>query len=123
MYPHANTDEIELQSIEGIDPQFRSIGEELGTKEMRPSVWEYPEGASNKRHRQEEQEEFYFVLSGRFALEVGDETLELEAGDTAVVGPNEWRTLTAREDLRLLAVGAPSMGDNSLIDDGVLYEE
>lgn len=68
MYSHAHTDDIERQSINGIDPVFRSIGDELGSREMRPSIWEYPEGATNKRHRQEQQEEFYFVLSGRFEL-------------------------------------------------------
>ena len=56
-------------------------------------------------------------------IEVGDETLELAAGDVAVVGSDEWRRLIAREDSRLLAVGAPNTGDSSLMDDGILYEE
>lgn len=123
MYAYASIDEIELQSIEEIDPAFRLIGEELSMKEMHPSVWEYPKGTSNMRHRQEKQEELYFVLSGRFDLEVGEETLELEAGDTAVVSPDEWRKLTAREDSQLLAVGAPAGDGDGLMDDGVLYEE
>jgi quercetin dioxygenase-like cupin family protein len=122
VYSHAHTDDIKRQSIDGIDPVFRSIGDELGSEEMRPSVWEYPEGASNMRHRQEQQEEFYFVLSGRFELEVGDDTLELTEGDTAVVNPDEWRKLIAREDSRLLVVGAPTANEDSLMDDGVLYE-
>ena len=123
MYSHTTIDDIERRSINGIDPVFRSIGDELGSREMRPSVWEYPEGASNQRHRQEKQEEFYYVLSGRFELEVGDETLELAAGDVAVVDPDEWRKLIAREDSKLLAVGAPAGDDGDLMDDGILYEE
>ncbi|MCH7661419.1 MAG: cupin domain-containing protein [Euryarchaeota archaeon] len=123
MYSHTTIDDIERRSINGIDPVFRSIGDELGSKEMRPSVWEYPKGASNQRHRQEKQEEFYYVLSGRFELEVGDETLELAAGDVAVVDPDEWRKLIAREDSKLLAVGAPAGDDGDLMDDGILYEE
>ena len=122
MYSHTTIDDIERRSINGIDPVLRSIGDELGSEEMRPSVWEYPEGASNMRHRQEQQEEFYFVLSGRFELEVGDDTLELTEGDTAVVNPDEWRKLIAREDSRLLVVGAPTANEDSLMDDGVLYE-
>ena len=123
MYSHTTIDDIERRSINGIDPVFRSIGDELGSKEMRPSVWEYPKGASNQRHRQEKQEELYYVLSGRFELEVGDETLELAAGDVAVVDPDEWRKLIAREDSKLLAVGAPAGDDGDLMDDGILYEE
>lgn len=51
-------------------------------------------------------------------MEIDDETLELVEGDTLVVSPDAWRRLTARENSRLLAVGAPNVAD-----DGVLYEE
>ncbi len=118
MYTHRRIDDVEPRDIEGIEPSLRALGYELRPEEMRPSVWEYAEGESNNRHRQGEQEELYVVLSGGFEMEIDDEPLELVGGDTLVVSPDAWRRLTAREDSRLLAVGAPNVAD-----DGVLYEE
>lgn len=118
MYTHRNIDDVDPQEIEGIEPRLRAIGYELRPAEMRPSVWEYAEGESNNRHRQGEQEELYVVLSGRFEMEIDEETVELSEGDVIVVSPDAWRRLTALEDARLLAVGAPNVSD-----DGIVYEE
>nr|WP_303650200.1 cupin domain-containing protein [Halalkalicoccus sp. NIPERK01] len=85
---------------------------------MRPSVWEYAAGESNNRHRQGEQEELYVVLSGSFEMEIEGERIDLAEGDVIVVEPDAWRRLTAREDSRLLVVGAPNVPD-----DGIVYEE
>ncbi|KYH25521.1 cupin domain protein [Halalkalicoccus paucihalophilus] len=118
MYTHRSIDDVGPQEIEGIEPSLRAIGYELRPAEMRPSVWEYAAGESNNRHRQGEQEELYVVLSGRFEMEVDGETIELAEGDAVVVSPDAWRQLIAREDSRLLAVGAPNVAD-----DGIVYEE
>lgn len=118
MYAHCNIDDVDPQAIEGIEPRLRAIGYELRPEEARPSVWEYAEGESNNRHRQGEQEELYVVLSGSFEMEVEGERIDLETDDVVVVPPDSWRRLTAREDSRLLVVGAPNV-----TDDGIVYEE
>lgn len=117
MYTYRSIDETEPQEIDGIEPRLRAIGYELRPEEMRPSVWEYREGESNNRHRQEQQEELYVVLSGRFEMEIEDDTLDLAAGDVVVVEPDAWRRLTACEDSRLLAVGAPNIKDDSVVSE------
>ena len=116
MYARCTIDEVEPQEIDGIEPSLRSIGYELRPTEMRPSVWEYGEGESNNRHRQEEQEELYVVLSGSFEVEIEGERLDLEAGNVIVVEPDAWRQLTAREDSRLLVVGAPNVKDDGVVE-------
>lgn len=118
MYTHRTIDDVPTREIEGIEPSLRAIGYELRPEETRPSVWEYREGESNNRHRQAEQEELYVVLSGSFRMEIEGETIALEENDTVVVSPDAWRQLTAREDSRLLVVGAPNVAD-----DGIVYEE
>lgn len=117
MYTHRTIDEVEPREIDGIEPDLRAIGYELRPEEMRPSVWEYREGESNNRHRQTEQEELYVALSGRFEIEIEGETLDLSAGDVVVVEPTAWRQLTAREDGRLLVVGAPNVKDDAIDED------
>lgn len=118
MYTHRSIDDVDPQEIDGIEPSLRAIGYELRPEKMRPNVWEYAAGESNNRHRQSEQEELYVVLSGRFEMEIDEETVDLAEGDVIVVSPDAGRRLTAREDSRLLAVGAPNVSD-----DGVVYEE
>lgn len=118
MYSRCTIDEVEPREIDGIDPSLRAIGYELRPEKMRPGVWEYEADESNNLHRQEEQEELYVVLSGRFEMEIEGERIDLAEGDTVVVDPDAWRQLTASEDSRLLVVGAPNVSD-----DGIVYEE
>lgn len=117
MYSRCTIDEVEPREIDGIDPSLRAIGYELRPEKMRPGVWEYEADESNNLHRQEEQEELYVVLSGSFEMEVGEERLELDAGDVVVVEPDAWRRLTAREDSQLLVVGAPNVKDDGIVAD------
>lgn len=117
MYERCAIDEVEPREIDGIEPRLRAIGYELRPEEMRPGVWEYEEGESNNRHRQEQQEELYVVLSGSFEMEVEDDRLDLEVGDVVVVEPDAWRRLTAREASRLLVVGAPNVKDDGVLED------
>ncbi len=115
MYSRCTIDEVEPREIDGLEPTLRAIGYELRPERMRPNVWEFEAGESNNYHRQERQEELYVVLSGRFEMEVDDESFDLEAGDVAVVDPDAWRQLTAREDSRLLVVGAPNVKDDGVL--------
>ena len=44
-------------------------------------------GAANPRHVHDNCEEVLYLLAGRLRHSVGDESVELEAGDVLVVGP------------------------------------
>lgn len=114
----ANIDELPAKHIDGVEPALRAVGYELRPAKMRPSVWEYEPGESNTRHRQQQQEELYVVLEGRFRMTVGSDTETLSAGDVVVVPPDAWRQLTAEEAGRLLVVGAPNVAD-----DGITWAE
>lgn len=117
MYERVSIDDVEAHELDGIEPTLLPVGMELRPDETRPSVWDYEEGESNNLHYQEEQEELYVPLAGRFEVEIDDETIELGTGDVAVVEPAARRRLTALTDARLLVVGAPPV-----TDDGVVVE-
>lgn len=114
MYRRVNLDNLELRAIDGIEPGLKAVGYELRPENMRPSVWEFESGQSNRRHRQREQEELYFVLDGTFEMEVDGDHFEIETGDTVVVSPDSWRQLTALEAGTVLAVGAPNVKDDDI---------
>lgn len=119
MYDRTTIDDLDPQTVDGIEPTLRAIGYELRPEEMRPSVWEYDAGESNTRHRQERQEELYVVLDGRFEMEVDEETFGIETGDVVVVPPGSWRQLTARQESRLLVVGAPNVKDDAVDEESI----
>ena len=71
--------------------------------ELPPHADMYPE----HDHTHDEQEEVYFVLSGRATLRVGGDEHTLEPGVFARVGPLERRKIvTGEEGARILALGA-----------------
>lgn len=101
-------EEIDEQELDGFEPTLKPIGYHLKPDSMRPSVWHYEEGESNREHRHKAQEELYTVLDGlvRVSFEEGD--IELKPGDFTVVPSDKWRQITAEEDSTLFAVGAPN---------------
>ena len=48
-------------------------------------------GAYGHRHR--EQEEIYFVVSGKLQFKLGDDVYDLEAGTAVRVAPQTWRSV------------------------------
>jgi quercetin dioxygenase-like cupin family protein len=119
MHEKVNLDAMDARELENFGPRLKGVGYELRPQEMRPSVWVFDEGEAMKRHYQEEQEELYHVLSGRFEMRFGDaETEELSAGDVMVVSPDEVRQLVCVEPGEVFVVGAPATKD-----DGVVVEE
>ena len=71
--------------------------------ELPPNADMYPE----HDHTHDEQEEVYFVLSGRATLQVAGAEHTLEPGVFARVGPLERRKIvTGDEGARILALGA-----------------
>ncbi|NHN49017.1 cupin domain-containing protein [Halostella sp. JP-L12] len=117
MYEKTSLDDLDEHDVDGVEPGLKAVGYELRPEKMRPSVWTYTEGESNNRHRQEEQEELYYAIDGRFEIAVEDETVTMEAGDFVVVDPEAWRQITATEDGTLLAVGAPNVEDDAVVEE------
>lgn len=118
MFSHVNADEVDPYDVDGIDPDLLPIGPKLAPSETRPSIWQYEARESNNRHHQQEQEELYVPLSGRFEMDIGDETIEIEPGDLVVVEPEAERQLTAVEESRILVVGTPPVKDDGVVVDG-----
>ncbi len=121
MYSRITIDEVEERDVDDERPTLRAIGYELRPEQMRPNVWEYEAGESNVSHRQDEQEELYVVLDGRFDVTIerdGErEVLELSRHDCLVVPPESWRQLEAREESTLLVVGSPNVKDDGIVDE------
>ncbi|KTG08713.1 cyclic nucleotide-binding protein [Haloprofundus marisrubri] len=118
MYSRINLADVDAVDSERSDARVKPVGYHLRPSEMRPNVWTFDAGESTPYHYQEEQEELYVVLDGRFELDIEDETLELEADDYVVVSPEAKRQLTAVEAGTALVVGAPNVKD-----DGVVLDE
>lgn len=110
--------EIEEQELDGFDPLLKPIGYHLQPEHLRPSIWEYDTGESNREHRHDTQEELYTVLSGKVEITIDGKTIEMQPGDFVAVSPTEWRQVTAIEDSRLLAIGAPNESHDAVFRGG-----
>ncbi len=87
----ANLDELEPEAYErekdGVAGKSWDLGEAAGTRLLGVDVTEIPPGKkSSHLHHHSLKEEFFYVLSGRCRLRLGDEQLELRPGD-AVARP------------------------------------
>lgn len=122
MYKRVNFEDLEIREVDGIEPGLKAVGYELRPEKMRPSLWQFDAGESNRRHRQREQEELYVVLNGRLAMEVEGERFEVAEGDAIVVPPESWRQLTAKEESRVFIVGAPNVKDDDIPQEDVAGE-
>ena len=109
--------DVEPREVDGFEPQIKAIGYQLKPDNLRPSVWEYSAGESNKKHKHETQEELYTLLSGKMRIECQEESIELEPNDFLVVPPTEWRRLTALKDSTLLAIGAPNEAHDAVFQE------
>ncbi|WIV66551.1 cupin domain-containing protein [Natrialbaceae archaeon AArc-T1-2] len=120
MYTKVSLENAEAREFED-GPTLRSIGYDLQAERMRPAVWEYEAGEENAYHRQDEQEELYVVLEGRFdvTIERDDDRSVVELGrdDCLLVPPEPWRQLAAREDGTVLVVGAPNVKDDGILEE------
>jgi quercetin dioxygenase-like cupin family protein len=88
---------------------FRKIRKELGVTAFGANAIVIPPSYETGRHLHEEQEELYFVHSGRIAIEFGDGTNhELETGGLAWVDAptvRKIRNLSDSEDAVYVVVG------------------
>ncbi|EJN57023.1 cupin domain-containing protein [Halogranum rubrum] len=116
MHDQVNLDELEARELDDFGPRLKGVGYELRPEKMRPSVWVFDAGEKMRRHYQEEQEELYHVLSGRFEMRFGEaETAELAAGDVMVVSPDEVRQLVCVEPGEVFVVGSPATKDDGVV--------
>ncbi|WP_224268559.1 cupin domain-containing protein [Haloprofundus salinisoli] len=117
MYSRVNLADVDAYDADAADARVKPVGYHLRPAQMRPNVWTFERGESTPYHYQEEQEELYVVLEGRFELRIEDETLELDPDDYVVVEPEAKRRLTAVEGGTVLVVGAPNVKDDGVIID------
>jgi quercetin dioxygenase-like cupin family protein len=107
----------------GEGPGFRKIRKELGVTAFGVNAIVLPPAYSTGSHYHDEQEELYFVHSGRVEFEFGDgSTQQLDAGGLAWVDaptPRKIRNLSDSEDAIYVIVGGK---DGYVGRDGKLAE-
>ncbi|MFT3862789.1 MAG: cupin domain-containing protein [Solirubrobacterales bacterium] len=93
----------------GEGPGFRKIRPALGVTAFGVNAIVLPPGYATGMHFHDEQEELYFVHSGRVAIEFGDGSVEeLEPGGLAWVDaptPRRLRNLSESEEAVYVCVG------------------
>lgn len=93
----------------GEGPGFRKVRKELGVTAFGVNAIVLPPGYETGRHYHEQQEELYFLHSGRIAVELGDgSSHELEPGGLAWVDAptvRKIRNLSDSEEAVYLVVG------------------
>jgi mannose-6-phosphate isomerase-like protein (cupin superfamily) len=89
------------------DGVFRKIRRELGVTAFGVNALVLPPGIVGRAHYHDEQDELYFVHSGRARFEVEGETRELGPGEVCHVESKTPRRVTSvgDEDLVMLVVG------------------
>ncbi|MXV64209.1 cupin domain-containing protein [Natronorubrum sp. JWXQ-INN-674] len=121
MYSMVELENVERRELDLENPTLLPVGLELRPEKMRPSVWHYEQGEENAYHRQDQQEELYVVLEGTVdvTVERDDErdVVALAKHDFLVVPPESWRQLKAVEESVVLAVGAPNVKDDGILED------
>jgi quercetin dioxygenase-like cupin family protein len=107
----------------GEGPGFRKIRKPLGVTAFGVNAIVLPAGYSTGSHYHDEQEELYFLHSGRVAIEFGDgSSHELEPGGLAWVGAStvrKLRNLSDSEEAVYVVVGGK---DGYVGRDGKLAE-
>lgn len=124
-YRVANVQQVERREFgpEKLDLDWRELEPVLGLDRMRVNLWYFEEpGDEIGYHAHETQEEFYFVLEGRFSVKIGHsgETDIEEVGPGAIwtadpdVGRGTRFLGNDGEEGVLLAVGTPDEDDPGL---------
>ncbi len=107
----------------GEGPGFRKIRKELGVKAFGVNAIVLPPSYETGRHYHDEQEELYFLHSGRVEMEFGDgSTHVLEPGGLARVAPSttrKVRNLSDTEEAVYVVIGGK---DGYVGRDGKLAE-
>lgn len=89
--------------------EMRMMTSSLGSEQVAFTYRRMPQhtgGKGSYGHRHKEQEEVYFVASGKLQFKLDDEVLELERGTAIRVAPQTWRSVwnDEAEDAELIIV-------------------
>ena len=100
------------------------LSEPAGFANTRANVWRYEPGAKGRRHRHEQQEETFVVLSGMLSMYVGDppERVDVPAGALIHVEPGTplQSANHGDEELVVYAYGTPPESERAeLLDSAV----
>jgi len=120
-YDIANHEEFEPERSAASGTLNVHLGEILECTEMIPRVWYLDPGDATSLHRQDKQEEFYYVIEGPGRMRIEDETMTVEEGTTVRVSPDTRRRILNDTDggqHAWLVIGAPPADD-----DGIIIEE
>jgi quercetin dioxygenase-like cupin family protein len=93
------------------------LGRQLEAGSLGARLWRLAPGQASTRHRHDEQEELYVVLSGTGRMRVGsDDALTLPPLSAVLVAPDTTRQVfnDTSEDALWLVVGAPREAANTL---------
>lgn len=110
-------DTLDAEPWEGVDPEIVPVGYELRPTQLRPNVWEYEPGDEMPAHRQQEQDELFYVMEGTAEMTVDGESFEATAGEFVFVPPENWRGFVATTYCRILAIGAPNTTNDGIFKD------
>ena len=100
----------EVDDVLGDYPgEMRMLTRDLEAEQVAFTYRRMPEhtgGKGSYGHRHEEQEEIYFVVSGKLQFKLDDEILDLEGGTAIRVAPQTWRSVwnDEPEDAELVIV-------------------
>ncbi|TML19152.1 MAG: cupin domain-containing protein [Actinobacteria bacterium] len=87
----------EVQDVLGDYPgEMRMMTGDLGSEQVAFTYRRMPRhtgGKGSYGHRHKEQEEVYFVASGKLQFKLGDDVVELEKGNAVRVAPETWRSV------------------------------
>jgi mannose-6-phosphate isomerase-like protein (cupin superfamily) len=110
-YSMVRVEDVEAEPSEISGTDHVGLVEELGCTEMRPKVWYLSSGDALSHHRQTEQEEFYYVLSGPGRIRIDGELMDVEEGTAIRIPPETPRQVlndTEGEHVWLI-IGAPNV--------------
>jgi mannose-6-phosphate isomerase-like protein (cupin superfamily) len=89
--------------------EMRMMTSDLGAEQVAFTFRRMPQhtgGKGSYGHRHRQQEEIYFVASGKLQFKLGDDVVDLEKGHAVRVPPGTWRSVWNEEpeDAELIIV-------------------
>jgi mannose-6-phosphate isomerase-like protein (cupin superfamily) len=100
----------EVDDVLGDYPgEMRMMTADLGAEQVAFTYRRMPQhtgGKGSYGHRHKQQEEIYFVASGRLQFKLGDDVVDVEKGSAVRVPPETWRSIwnNEAEDAELIIV-------------------
>jgi mannose-6-phosphate isomerase-like protein (cupin superfamily) len=109
----------EVSDVLGDYPgEMRMMTSEIDAEQVAFTYRRMPQhtgGKGSYGHRHKEQEEIYFVMSGKLQFKLGDDVMDLEQGTVVRVPPETWRSVwnDEPEDAELIIVSKRVAGGSA----------